>query len=448
MSEKRQNEADEIKGSEIATIETQDLQVYWEGFFDDEIPVSIQYQIDGDIAVGEIVYLNTEDKAPIKLLGNVNDDWFKLSEYDQLGDITGHIRGTISKDKIEGRWNTFYSTREYVLTASRVDTLIPAVDIKADPKTIYGIYTYKYDEDGGIGRLSAEKAPNDRFKFQISCTLGERGDHNMAVVDRDFAVLKKDSFIYQLPESECKFSVKFYKDFAYVKSIEGCSMAFGLNASLDGFYIKRNDPYLFMTRKWILESMDKAVEKMNNTKTDNLIRPYNEILDDDFNDFLFRGLEERDPFERLIRRYGEPIKVETEKDEVDFDDDGKEIWIREFKTLHFTYFTLKTFQQYLKDEGGDSEYGDLIYVETSTPGFGFGGIYVGIPECNKQYVEKLFSKVDPENISYENYSDSGKPYENSIAVGFQIEWFLTDMIIEFDDNDIVQKVIYRLAGFI
>ena len=441
FAEKKQNESEEIDKTELAAIESNGGQLFWKGSLDGKIPVSIQYQTDGDIGVGEIVYLNTEMKTPIKLLGYVYDDWFEFSEYDQYGEITGHIRGSISEGKVEGRWNTFYLTREYQLTASRVDTLIPTVDIKAEPKGIYGIYTYEYDENGGMGRLSAEKGPNDRFRFQISSTLGERGGYNMAIVDRDFAVLEKDSFIYQLPDTECLFSVRFYKDFACVRSIEGCATAFGMNASVDGFYIKRDDPYVFMNRKRILERMDKAVEKMNNTKTDNLIRPYSDIIDDDFNDFLSLGLEERNPFDRLIRRYGEPIKVETEKDEVDFDDDGKEIWIREFKTVDFTYFTFETFQQYLKDEGKYTEYGDLIYAETSTPGLGFGGIYVGVPECNKEYVKKLFSKLDPEQIVYDSE-------DNSIAVGFQIEHFLTDMTVVFDENDVVQKVIYRLAGFL
>ncbi len=40
-------------------------------------------------------------------------------------------------------------------------------------------------------------------------------------------------------------------------------------------------------------------------------------------------------------------------------------------------------------------------LETETPGFGFGGVYVGVPECNKAYLLKLFEKFEIEESEYD-----------------------------------------------
>ncbi len=42
----------------------------------------------------------------------------------------------------------------------------------------------------------------------------------------------------------------------------------------------------------------------------------------------------------------------------------------------------------------------IIAISTKESGYGFGGIYVGLPECNKAYISKLFECVS-QNIDKE-----------------------------------------------
>lgn len=46
----------------------------WAGTLNGKTPIFIHYQLDSNIIVGEITYLNTKDKQPIKLLGTVEEN--------------------------------------------------------------------------------------------------------------------------------------------------------------------------------------------------------------------------------------------------------------------------------------------------------------------------------------------------------------------------------------
>lgn len=43
-------------------------ETFWKGYINKSIPIYLHYQIENDIIVGEIIYLNTQEKQPIKLL--------------------------------------------------------------------------------------------------------------------------------------------------------------------------------------------------------------------------------------------------------------------------------------------------------------------------------------------------------------------------------------------
>ncbi len=66
--------------------------ICWTGTLNGKTPVFIHYQLDSNLIIGEITYLNTKDKLPITLLGTIEDDkTYRLLEFEKTGNITGII---------------------------------------------------------------------------------------------------------------------------------------------------------------------------------------------------------------------------------------------------------------------------------------------------------------------------------------------------------------------
>ncbi len=64
-------------------------EISWKGFLNGKTPVFIHYQLDGNIIVGEITYLNTKNKLPITLLGTIDsDNNYRILEFEKSGNIT------------------------------------------------------------------------------------------------------------------------------------------------------------------------------------------------------------------------------------------------------------------------------------------------------------------------------------------------------------------------
>jgi hypothetical protein len=84
------------------------------------------------------------------------------------------------------------------------------------------------------------KVVNNNIDFSIlSLTNVERGP-NIAEVEKDTITLIGTSFVYKIPNSDsCEFKVVFYNGFVYINYTKGyCESQFGLNASIDGIYLK------------------------------------------------------------------------------------------------------------------------------------------------------------------------------------------------------------------
>ncbi len=78
-------------------------------------------------------------------------------------------------------------------------------------------------------------------------------------------------------------------------------------------------------------------------------------------------------------------------------------------------------------------------LTTNTPGFGFAGVYVCVPECNKDFIEKLFAKV---NIQ--------KDTENGVE-----KWTISlddssvaDLTLEFNKSGTVKSMNYFATHYI
>src|SRR5699024_4746161 len=78
----------------------------WEGTLGEHISILLHYHQEHDITEGEIVYMNTQAKQPIPVIGSGHyaDGRFSLNEYSKEGHITGMLSVTQKKDSMVGRW--------------------------------------------------------------------------------------------------------------------------------------------------------------------------------------------------------------------------------------------------------------------------------------------------------------------------------------------------------
>jgi hypothetical protein len=216
-------------------------EICWTGTLNSKTPIFIHYQLDSNLIIGEITYLNTKDKLPIRLLGTIEEDKnYRLLEFDKTGNITGIITGLPTDKVFKGSWYSPRTSKELAMTLSLMDTIIQSPDIKPINNQIFGNYHYQYGENGFNGDFEINRVGNDKVDFNIlSLTNVERGP-NIAEVEKDTIALKGNSFIYKIPDSDsCEFKTTFYKDFVYINYTKGyCSGQFGLNATIDGIYLK------------------------------------------------------------------------------------------------------------------------------------------------------------------------------------------------------------------
>ncbi len=76
-------------------------------------------------------------------------------------------------------------------------------------------------------------------------------------------------------------------------------------------------------------------------------------------------------------------------------------------------------------------------LKTETPGFGFGGVYVGIPECNKTYLLKLFEKFEVTENEFNG---------NKVLSIILSNDFYRGLSITFDKNELVKSVSYTASS--
>ncbi len=79
-------------------------------------------------------------------------------------------------------------------------------------------------------------------------------------------------------------------------------------------------------------------------------------------------------------------------------------------------------------------------LSTSTPGFGFVGVYVGIPECNKAFIEKLFAK----SAGIEKNEVEGVERWNIFIFGPT----MTELTLEFNTDGTVKSMSYFSTNYV
>ncbi len=124
-------------------------EISWKGFLNGKTPVFIHYQLDGNIIVGEITYLNTKNKLPITLLGTIDsDNNYRILEFEKSGNITGVITGKPAEDVFKGSWFSPKTRKELALNLVKKDTALVSKKIETKLEDLYGHYHYQYSEEG------------------------------------------------------------------------------------------------------------------------------------------------------------------------------------------------------------------------------------------------------------------------------------------------------------
>ncbi len=133
---------------------------------------------------------------------------------------------------------------------------------------------------------------------------------------------------------------------------------------------------------------------------------------------------------QVEKKWGKPIKKEKDEYPSEYSEDEVNV---EYK-YEYPHFKLT-----LENLGGSIEW-IVASLSTDTPGYGFAGVYVGIPECNKAFIEKLFAKA--EDISKVEDEETGLEKWN-IAI-FSLA--MTELTVIFNDDGTVKKVSYFSAN--
>jgi len=227
----------EIEALEI--VQNIEKDICWTGTIDSNIPVFLHYQITDDLIIGEITYLNTKEKKPIKIIGTNEDGHYNAIEFEKDGNITGTILGEPTNDTFKGFWTSPKTGKSLRLELTKSDSIIHSKQIQPQLDDIYGEYHYQYGESGYQGNFTLTKVDEQNASFNVF-SVTRAPARNIANVGPDTIQLNTTNFIYDLPEtSDCGFKIRFYKDFLYVNyTKEYCAGEFGHNATIEGIFIK------------------------------------------------------------------------------------------------------------------------------------------------------------------------------------------------------------------
>lgn len=213
-------------------------ELTWTGTLNDKIPISLSYSISDGVITGEIIYLNTKNKTPIKVIGTVEDDKsYRILEFEKDGNISGIITGKPTETVFIGDWFSPKSRKS--LSLNLTNPKKQQKKISRNTVITNASYHYGYSEKGSQGDFEIEKLKNNKYQFRIISVTSDPA-RNIANIDDTEVNISGNSFVYNLPdEKTCQFKVTFYSDFLVVKYTKGDFQGqFGHNATIEGIYLK------------------------------------------------------------------------------------------------------------------------------------------------------------------------------------------------------------------
>src|SRR5688572_30410380 len=98
----------------------------WTGTINKEIPVFLHYAVEDDLIYGEITYLNTGTKPPVRIIGTIDSDsTYRMLEFEPTGNITGIISGRPDSVNFSlGRWFSPETREDLTVNLIKKDTII------------------------------------------------------------------------------------------------------------------------------------------------------------------------------------------------------------------------------------------------------------------------------------------------------------------------------------
>ncbi|MCZ4245655.1 hypothetical protein [Pedobacter punctiformis] len=211
------------------------------GFINKKIPVELNITVSKNIILGNIRYLNSKAKTPIKIIGELNaENQYVLHEFEKDGNISGNIYAALKDGKLQGDWSSTKTDTSYtILLNSKANKNVkPEVILPISPNSLAGKYSYQYGENGYQGSIIIKKLSGNTYSYDIGSVTHAPG-RNIADASGK-AVLKNNQFLIEINKS-CRFIVKFYNDFLTITEgrpdqLNDCQ--FGHNATLEGTYLK------------------------------------------------------------------------------------------------------------------------------------------------------------------------------------------------------------------
>lgn len=213
-------------------------EINWTGTLNNKTAINLKYSISGEIIIGEITYLNTKNKTPIKVIGTIEEDKsYRILEFESNGNITGIITGKPNEKEFNGNWFSPKSRKS--LTLNLTNPTKKQITISQNVIISNANYHYGYSEKGPQGDFEIKKLKNNKYVFSIMSVTGAPS-LNIADIDETEISITGNSFKYVLPEEkENEFQVTFYSDFVVIKYTKGdFEGQFGHNATIEGIYLK------------------------------------------------------------------------------------------------------------------------------------------------------------------------------------------------------------------
>ena len=237
----------------------------WQGELGNKIPVSVWFEIRNGLITGELVYTNTKEKKPIRLLGTVAADGnLHMQEMLPTGAISGIISGKMSGDLFEGTWkapdklvkkgNSYEEVGGKSFSLRLTKAALAGTPFRwehapnALPNALVGNYQYSYGKDRQYGALTLSRAEGEG----VQCTISSYTDapaHNQAYLS--FAAdassggkgrLQGNHIVYE-EDTSCAVEILLFSDFAVVRYLEGkrCNGWFGMNATVEGIFLRQKE---------------------------------------------------------------------------------------------------------------------------------------------------------------------------------------------------------------
>jgi len=133
---------------------------------------------------------------------------------------------------------------KYLLTPK--DTILKSIDTSMNPVAVTGEYAYQFGKSGATGDIDIKHLEGRNYLMAITCVTGPPA-YNVAEVDATKVQMFNNTIIYNVRDGDCKFKIRAFRDFIVIdwisRDIQSCG--FGLNASIDGVFIKTSEKTKF-----------------------------------------------------------------------------------------------------------------------------------------------------------------------------------------------------------